>query len=283
MLTSSLGFGSGDWLPGARPAPEQHARRGRSDPRAARARAADGQHDAADPRARRRRASRSPAARPAAPGCAARSSRCWPGSLDEGLDATGGGRPATAPPGRGDRSRGAGTPGRGHAGARGGRLRGARLARSRTTSSAASASSRGRVRRAILGEAGPQPRFLRADRRPAQVAALGAPGIRRGRAAAGRLRVDAGAVEAANRLQHLQRPSRLLPCPADTEKCRNLRLAVLLGCGGAGADGHPADAAAVWTRLGLALDVAREPVFGAAVEAANELAPFDERPFLHAR
>ena len=32
VLTTSLGLGSGDWLPGARPASEQHARGGRPDP-----------------------------------------------------------------------------------------------------------------------------------------------------------------------------------------------------------------------------------------------------------
>ena len=53
VLTTSLGLGTGDFLPGLRPPPEQHARRGRPPPRAARRRRADGEHDGAERRRRR--------------------------------------------------------------------------------------------------------------------------------------------------------------------------------------------------------------------------------------
>ena len=71
--------------PGPRPAPEQHARRGRPDQRAARAGLADGEHDVAEPRARRRRAR---AARSAAAGGTRLRTRARAGAaslLDEGL------------------------------------------------------------------------------------------------------------------------------------------------------------------------------------------------------
>ena len=59
------------------------------------------------------------------------------------------------------------------------------------------------------------------DGRPAEVAALGTPGVPRGRATAGGLRVDAGARQAANGLQHLQeRWARgvLSPMPSRVQK-----------------------------------------------------------------
>ena len=74
VLTTSLGLGSGDFLPGL----DLHLNSmlGEADllVGAARARRADGEHDGADARVRRATGSRSPSARPAARGCAPRSS-----------------------------------------------------------------------------------------------------------------------------------------------------------------------------------------------------------------
>ena len=78
------GPGIGRLPPRPRRAPEQHARRGRPDPRGARARQPHGQHDGAEPRASTPTASRSRAAPRAAPGCEARSSRSSPGSSTRG-------------------------------------------------------------------------------------------------------------------------------------------------------------------------------------------------------
>ena len=86
VLTTSLGLGSGDWLPGARPAPEQHARRGRPDSRPARAGHAHAEHDGAEPRASTATGSRSRSAPRAARACAPRSSPSPAAILDEGLD-----------------------------------------------------------------------------------------------------------------------------------------------------------------------------------------------------
>ena len=85
--------------PRARPAPEQHARRGRPRPRAARARRADGEHDGAEPRPRRRRARRSRSARPGGTRLRTALVGVAAGILDEGLEPAprSSGRASTAP------------------------------------------------------------------------------------------------------------------------------------------------------------------------------------------
>ena len=125
VLTTSLGLGSGDCRARLRPAPEQHARRGRPARRRARARRADGEHDGADRSRSTRRRSRSRSAPPAARGCAARSSRCV-GVLDEGSSRR---RPSTgrAAPGRSVVNVEPGSPTASRTRSRGG-LHGARLA-----------------------------------------------------------------------------------------------------------------------------------------------------------
>ena len=86
VITHSLGVGSGDFLPDARPAPEQPARRARHRRRAARARRADGEHDGAVARLRRRRARARDRRRPAATRLRTALFSVAAGILDEGLE-----------------------------------------------------------------------------------------------------------------------------------------------------------------------------------------------------
>ena len=82
------------------------------------------------------------------------------------------------------------------------------------TTSEASASSRGPAPRGIPGGAERRRRCLPAERQPAEVAALGTPGVRLGRPTADGLRVGAPALEAAHGFEHLQAPLRCLRLPA---------------------------------------------------------------------
>ena len=153
VVTTSLGLGSGDFLPGF----DVHLNSmlGESDlligPLEPGKRMASMMSPTValdDERARARRA-----ARPEERACVRRSRRCSPGSSTNGSCAAGGGRPAPAPLDRRDRPR--------RARLRRGRCRGARgetattsvSGTSLTTTSAASASSPGRVWQRIQGEA----------------------------------------------------------------------------------------------------------------------------------
>ena len=128
VLTSSLGLGAGDWLPGL----DMHLNSMLGESDLIREPLRPGERmgsmmsptlalDGDGPRLRGR-------APPAGRACAARSCRCWPAMLDEGLAPAGGGRPAAPPPGGGRRSPRAGARARGRDRARGGRLGRARVA-----------------------------------------------------------------------------------------------------------------------------------------------------------
>ena len=124
------------------------------------------------------------------------------GILDEGLDPQEAVVAATAAPGRGARPPGAGLS-RGGARCVGGR-RATRCVPGRrgTTTSAASASLRGTAPRGILGGAELRRLLLPVERQPTEVAAIRTTGIRLGRTAPYGLGVPAAAVEAAHGLQH---------------------------------------------------------------------------------
>lgn len=128
-------------------------------------------------------------------------------------------------------------------------------------------------------------RRLFTEGRPAEVAALGTPGVPRGRATAGGLRVDAGARQAANGLHDLEellgarRP--LSHGQQSVKGCRNLRLAAAFVRRLAALDRDPAGAPANRAGLGFG-HAARKAVLGAAVEAADQVVSLGLLSLFHA-
>ena len=179
VFTSSLGLGYGRLPPRARPAAEQHARRGRPRPRAAAARRADAEHDGAEPGAGRGRAR----ARDRLGGrnaLAHRARRRRRRHSRRGARADGGGPAPSLPPRRRCRQRRArcGRASTGGSSRRQGCTSGA--GRPSTTTSAASAWSREQALQAIRGEAVTPRHFDRhRARQPTDVTAVRAARIGR--------------------------------------------------------------------------------------------------------